>query len=183
MPIREWRLVPLYSSVRFSIRHMLVSRVHGKFTRFKVELGLGEPDLAGSHLRVEIDAASLDTGVGDRDRHLRSEEFLDVVKHPLITYRSRRISRGPDDRLRVVGDLTVRDLTREVVLDLRCGAPRQDPSGVLRRVFTATASLDRQRFGVSWNRPLEEAGGLLIGEKVDVEVEAQFVQHTQARVA
>ena len=135
-----------------------------------------------SAVEAEIEAASIDTGGADRDEPLRSPDFLDAQKYPSLRYRSRRVEALSKDRLRVVGDLTIRDVTREVVLDVEYGGQGKDPWGNQRVGFTATASLNRKDFGLTWNQALE-TGGVLVADRVDVEIELQAIRQAATQVA
>ena len=129
-----------------------------------------------------MDAASIDTGVTDRDDHLRSGDFFDVDRYPKLLFRSTRVEHVAGDRYRVVGDLTIRDVTREVTLDVEYGGVAKDPWGNQRAAFTATTSLQRTDYGLHWNQVLE-AGGVLVGERVDIELEVQAVEDAKSRAA
>jgi polyisoprenoid-binding protein YceI len=178
----SWQVDGTHSTVGLTVRHMVISKVRGRFTRWNAKLNLDPADLARSSVEVAIEAASIDTGVGDRDAHLRSPDFLSAEKYPTLRYVSRRVEKGAGDRLRVVGDLTIRDVTREVVLDVEYGGQGKDPWGNQRVGFTATASLNRKEFGLTWNQALE-TGGVLVAEKVDVEIELQAVQQAATKAA
>jgi polyisoprenoid-binding protein YceI len=133
-------------------------------------------------VEVEIEAASIDTGVADRDNHLRSPDFLDAQKHPTLRYRSRRVEALSPERLRVVGDLTIRDVTREVVLDVEYGGRGRDPWGNERVGFTASASINRKDYGLTWNQALE-TGGVLVADRVDIEIELQAIRQAATKAA
>ena len=133
-------------------------------------------------MEVEIDAASVDTGIADRDGHLRSADFLDVASHPKLVFRSRQVEQTAPERLRVTGDLTIRGGTREVVLDVESGGVGKDPWGNVRTGYTATTSIQRSDFGLTWNQALE-TGGLLVADRVDVEIELQAIAAPAARAA
>jgi polyisoprenoid-binding protein YceI len=182
MANETWQVDGAHSAVNLTVRHMVISKVRGRFTRWSAQLALDTTDLARSSVEVEIDAASIDTGVADRDAHLRSPDFLDAQKYPTLRYRSRRVEASAKDHLRVVGDLTIRDVTREVVLDVEYGGQGKDPWGNLRTGFTASASLNRKDFGLTWNQALE-TGGVLVADRVDVEIELQAVRQAAAKVA
>ena len=182
MANESWQVDGAHSAVSLTVRHMVISKVRGRFTRWSAKLALDTADLARSAVEVEIDAASIDTGVADRDAHLRSPDFLDAQKYPSLRYRSRRVEALSKDRLRVVGDLTIRDVTREVVLEVEYGGQGKDPWGNQRVGFTATASLNRKDFGLTWNQALE-TGGVLVADRVDVEIELQAIRQAATQVA
>jgi polyisoprenoid-binding protein YceI len=130
---------------------------------------------------VRIDAASIDTQVADRDAHLRSPDFLDVAKHPEITFRSRRIEKAGAG-YRVVGELAIHGVSREVTLEADFAGTAKDPWGNQRAGFSAKVALDRRDFGLVWNAALE-AGGVLVGEKVEISIELEAVKKVAATVA
>jgi polyisoprenoid-binding protein YceI len=176
-----WNIDTVHSGINFTIRHMVVSKVRGRFTRFSGSLNLDEADLTRSVVEATIDAASIDTGTAQRDDHLRSPDFFDVERFPGLRFRSTRIDRD-GDRYRVTGDLTIRDVTSEVVLDVEYGGRARDPWGNERAGFIASTSLNRKDFGLVWNQVLE-AGDVLVGDRVDVELEVQGVRATAAQAA
>lgn len=178
----QWNIDAAHSGIQFTVRHMVVSKVRGRFAAWTGKLDWNEADPAASRLEAAIDAASIDTGVADRDAHLRSADFLDVARFPQIAYRSRRIEAAGKGRLRVIGDLTLHGVTREVPLEVDLLGRGKDPWGHQRSGFSATASLDRKEFGLKWNQALE-AGGVLVGERVDVEIEVQAVLAEERKTA
>ncbi len=180
MANENWKVDATHSSVNLTVRHMVISKVRGHFAKWNANLALDTANLGRSSVEVEIDAASIDTGVADRDNHLRSADFLDAQKFPSLRYRSRRVEVVSPERLRVVGDLTIRNVTREVALDVEYGGQGKDPWGNQRAGFTATASLNRKDFGLTWNQALE-TGGVLVADRVDIEIELQAVQQAAAR--
>jgi polyisoprenoid-binding protein YceI len=182
MANENWQVDGAHSAVNLTVRHMVISKVRGRFTKWDAKLALDSTDLARSSVEVDIDASSIDTGVADRDAHLRSPDFLDAQKYPKLRYRSRRVEGVAKDRLRVVGDLTIRDVTREVVLDVEYGGQGKDPWGNQRVGFTATASINRKDFGLTWNQALE-TGGVLVADRVDVEIELQAIRQAATQVA
>jgi polyisoprenoid-binding protein YceI len=182
MANQNWQVDGAHSAVNLTVRHMVISKVRGRFTKWNAKLALDTSDLARSSVEVEIDAASIDTGVADRDTHLRSPDFLDAQKYPSLRYTSRRVEVASKDRLRVIGDLTIRDVTREIVLDVEYGGQGKDPWGNQRTGFTATASVNRKEFGLTWNQVLE-TGGVLVADRVDIEIELQAVRQAEEKVA
>jgi polyisoprenoid-binding protein YceI len=178
MATNSWDIDVGHSAIHFWARHMVISKVHGRFARWSGTLQLDEQDLTRSSVDVRIDAASIDTQVADRDVHLRSPDFLDVAKHPELAFRSRRIEKSGGG-YRVVGDLTLRGVTREVTLEAEFAGRAKDPWGNERAGFSARAALDRREFGLVWNAALE-AGGLLVGEKVEIAIELEAVKKVAA---
>jgi polyisoprenoid-binding protein YceI len=177
-----WNIDGAHSGITFSIRHMVLSKVRGRFGSFSGSLDLDEADLTRSALDVSIDAASIDTGTAQRDEHLRSADFFDAERFPTLRYRSTRVEQLGQDHYRVVGELTIRGVTREVPLDVEYGGQGKDPWGNQRAGFSAKASINRKDFGLAWNQVLE-AGGLLVGDKVEIELEIQAVKAAAAQVA
>lgn len=182
MNLSTWNIDPAHSDIGFTVRHMVFSKVRGRFDTFSGTVELDENDLTSSRVEVDIEAASIDTGVSDRDNHLRSADFLDVETFPRLHFESRRIEKVGDDRYRLHGALTIRDVTREVVLDVEYSGQAKDPWGNQRAAFSASTSLDRKDFGLRWNQVLE-AGGLLVGERIDIQLEVQAVEAKASQVA
>jgi polyisoprenoid-binding protein YceI len=171
-PAGTWLIDPSHSDIQFTARHMMISKARGRFRTFSGTIHIDEVPERSS-VAVTIEAASIDTGDEDRDRHLRSPDFLDVERFPEISYRSTSVRPGTSDRWAVTGDLTVRDVTRPVTLDVEfCGAA-VDPWGKMRAGFLGATEINRDDFDITWNQMLE-SGGFLVGKgvKVDVDVEA-----------
>lgn len=178
----NWTIDNSHSGIHFKIRHLVIAKVRGSFTRWSSKIALDPNDLSRSSLEVTIDAASITTNEDKRDAHLRSADFFDVERFPALTFRSRRIERLTADRLKVVGDLTIRDVTREVALDVSHEGGGKDPWGNTRFGFSAQAAIDRKDFGLTWNQVLD-AGGLAVGDKVEIEIEAEVVQAAAQQAA
>jgi polyisoprenoid-binding protein YceI len=174
MSKQSWQVDAAHSSVSFSVRHMVISKVRGKFGKWTAKLDLDTANLAAASVEVEIDAASIDTGVVDRDAHLRSPDFFDTAKFPTITYKSKSVKAAGAEALHVVGDLTLHGVTKEVALAVEVGGQGKDPWGNLRAGFTAKGSLNRKEFGLAWNQALE-TGGVLVAEKIELEIELQAI--------
>jgi polyisoprenoid-binding protein YceI len=177
--IPTWQLDPAHSSVEFSVKHMMMTTVRGRFKDVQATLtgDRDHPDAAG--VEVVINAASVDTGVADRDAHLRGPDFFDAEQFPRITFRSTRIEGDPPkqegDRFRLVGELMIRDSAMDVVLDCEYEGRGTDPWGKTRAGFHFRTELDRREWGLKWNQALE-TGGVLVANKVRVEGEVQFVR-------
>ena len=175
--VTTWQLDPAHSSVEFAVKHMMMTTVRGRFKNVSATLrgDRDHPDNAG--VEAGLETATIDTGVADRDAHLRSPDFFDADNFPQITFRSTRVENPPKkegDRFRVVGDLMIRDTTMEVVLDCEYEGRGTDPWGKTRAGFTFRTELDRREWGLKWNQTIE-TGGVLVAHKVRVEGEAQFV--------
>ena len=170
---RTFAIDKAHSEVTFQVRH-LVTKVRGRFSDFsrKIEFDAEQPEK--SSVAFTIDAASIDTSVADRDKHLRSGDFLDVEQFPKLRFKSGKIERVNAEHYKVHGSLTVRDVSRDVVLDVEYNGQAKDPWGNTRAALSAKTSINRPDFGLTWNQALE-AGGVLVGEKVEIELEVQAV--------
>jgi polyisoprenoid-binding protein YceI len=182
MRLESWQIDPAHSTVGFTVRHLVISKVRGRFTRWTARLKLETADLGHASVEVELEAASIDTGVAERDAHLRSPDFLDAAVHPALHYRSRKVELAQAGHLRVFGDLTVRGVTRPVDLEVDYVGRVKDPWGGVRAGFSATASLNRKDFGLGWNQALE-AGGVLVADRVDVEIELEALLQAATQAA
>lgn len=182
MSTSNWDFDLSHSSINFHVRHLMVSKVHGRFTKWSGTLELDDQDLTKSRAVVAIDAASIDTREDKRDEHLRSPDFLDVAQFPQITFASTQIERDGDDAYRVTGNLTIHGVTRPVVLELEGGAQVKDPWGGTRTGFSAKTSISRKDFGLTWNVALE-AGGFLVGDKLDINLEIEAVKKAATAAA
>jgi len=171
-----WQIDPDHSSFQFKVRHLMVSNVKGDFTKVKGTVTIDDQDLTNLNVELTIDAASVNTGHAKRDEHLRAADFFDVAKYPTITFVSKKVTKDGPGRLKVTGDLTMHGVTQVVTVDVE--GPTQevkDPWGNLRRGATGTAKINRKDFGLTWNRALE-AGGVLVGEDVDIFVEIELIK-------
>ena len=180
---KRYEIDPIHSSVAFGIRHMMVATVRGRFGQFSgyVETEDGEP--AGGQGELVVQAASIDTGTEQRDNHLRSADFFETEKYPEIRFRSTSIESAGGDRYRVLGDLTIRDVTRPVEFEGQVeGRISSDGWGNQRLAVSARGQFDRKDFGLTWNQPMQEVGGLMVGDTVKFEVELSLT-HKTAEVA
>ena len=177
-----WNIDTSHSGIHFSVRHMMFAKVRGRFTSWRGSVRLDPEKLGELSAEVEIDATSIDTGVTDRDNHLRSADFFNVETFPTLRFKSKRVETAGGSKLKLYGDLTIRDVTKEVVLDVEYGGQGKDPWGNQRVAFTARTSLDRREYGLTWNQALE-AGGVLVGERIDIELELEAVAATGEEAA
>jgi polyisoprenoid-binding protein YceI len=182
MTTTVWNIDSSHSGVNFSVRHMVVAKVRGRFAKYAGKVDLDESDFTRSVVDVTIDASSIDTGTAQRDDHLRSPDFFDVARFPELRFQSKRIEQLADDRFRMIGDLTIRDATREIALDVEYGGRAKDPWGNERAGFVAKASIDRKEFGLGWNQVLE-AGGVLVGDRIEIELDVQAVKAAASQAA
>ena len=174
-----WQLDPAHSSAEFSVKHMMMTTVRGRFKDLQATLrgDRDNPEDAGVDVRIRVD--SIDTGVADRDKHLRSADFFNAEAHPEITFRSKRIEGNPPkeegDEFKLIGDLQIADTTMEITLDCEYEGRGTDPWGKTRAGFTFKGELDRREWGLKWNQALE-TGGVLGANTVKIEGEVQFVR-------
>jgi polyisoprenoid-binding protein YceI len=182
MAIEQWEIDSSHSGIHFTVRHMVIAKVRGKFARWSGTVRAPDGDLSRASVGVVIDASSIDTGVADRDAHLRSADFFDVARYPELTFQSKRVEKVGDEALQVTGDLTIRGITREVVLDVEYAGKTKDPWGNERAGFTAKTAVDRKDFGLTWNQVLE-AGGVMVGDRIAIELEVEAVKQTAAKAA
>lgn len=181
MTTTSYQIDSSHSNVEFSIRHLMIAKVRGRFTQVAGTLEIDSTDITRSKVTAEIQAASITTAEEKRDAHLRSADFFDVEKFPLITFASTKVERDGED-LRVTGNLTMHGVTREITLAVEQLGAAKDPWGNARMAFAARGSVDRKTFGLGWNQVLE-AGGFLVGDKVELTLDVQAVQAASTAAA
>ena len=170
-----YQIDPVHSSVHFSVRHMMLSNVRGEFTKVSGTIKFDPENPGDSAVDAEIDASSINTREADRDTHLKSADFLDVEKAPTLIFHSKQIEPQKDGG-RIVGDLTIRGVTREVTLDVNGPTPElKDPWGKQRIGVSATTKLNRKDYGLTWNSALE-TGGVLVGDEVKIIIDVEAVR-------
>lgn len=170
-----WVLDPSHTLIEFSVKHMMIATVKGRFGQFEGVVEADLPDLSTADISVTITAASVDTRVADRDTHLRSADFFDVENYPVITFRSRRVEHVGGSEYRIIGDLTIKDVTREVVLDAEFAGTGRSPWGQEVAGFNAETVINRKDWRLNWNVALE-AGGVVVAEKVKLSIEAEAIK-------
>lgn len=170
-----WKLDPAHSDILFSVRHMVIAEVTGRFREFEGTLYQRNTDFSESTVEATIRTASIDTSVADRDNHLRSADFFDVEKYPTMTFKSTSLKKIGEDHFELTGDLTIRNVTKPVTLDVRYMGQAVDPWGNLRAGFKATGTIDRYEYGLQWNQALE-TGGLLVGKTINITLNLQFIK-------
>lgn len=171
-----WQLDPTHTEIQFAVKHMRFTTVRGTFEDVALETNIDESDITRSGATLTLRADSLKTGSPDRDGHLRSADFFDVENHPTVTFTVKRIEpKGGEDEYRLVGDLTVKGITREVVFEGEAVGPFEDPWGGSRIALTAETTVNRKDFGLTWNLPLG-IGGAMLGETAKLSIDAQLTK-------
>ncbi len=173
-----WGIDPSHTVIEFAVKHMVISTVKGRFSAFDVKVDFDEANPERSSIDARIDVSSMDTKEPKRDAHLRSSDFFDAEHYPWITFTSRKVEPRGRNRYDVIGDLTIRDVTREVVLEAEYVGKAKDPWGNVHAGFTAHATVNRKDFGVTWNMALE-TGGFLVSDTVKISLEAELVRQVQ----
>ncbi len=177
MALVKYDLDTVHSHIDFSVRHLVVSKVKGRFKTWTGSLELDEENLTNSKVSVEIDVASVDTNEPQRDGHLRTGDFFEAEKHPKITFKSTSVAKKGESELAVTGDLTIKGHTHPVTLDVELGGTVKDPWGKRRAGFTATTTIERKDFGLTFNQTLDH-GGVAIGEKVTISLDIEATAAT-----
>jgi polyisoprenoid-binding protein YceI len=169
-----WNVDEAHTHVEFAVKHMMISTVKGRFGKVSGTVTTQKGDFSDAVVDVTIDATSLDTRQEQRDAHLRSADFFDVEQYPSLRFVSKRVEKAGDD-YRLVGDLTIRDVTTEVALTVSDEGRGKDPWGGERAGFSATGKVDRRAYGLTWNQALE-TGGILVGDDIKISIEAELVK-------
>ena len=177
-----WTIDPAHSLIEFAVRHLMISTVKGRFGGVEGTVQLDEADPAFADIDVRIDVASIDTREAQRDAHLRSADFFDVERFPHITFTSKRPVSRRGSQFTLVGDLTLRGVTKEVALDVSEEGRGTDPWGGERLGFSATTKVKRSEFGLTWNQALE-TGGVLVGDDIKISLELELVKKSVATSA
>ncbi len=171
----SWQIDTAHTQIQFTVRHLMISKVRGWFEKFSGTVDLDENNLENTSVDVVIDAASINTREPQRDAHLRSADFLDVEHHPYLTFKSTRVERTGETTARLYGDLTIRGITRPVVLDVTFNGMLTNPWGMTSAGFSASAKINRKDWGLEWNVALE-AGGWLVGDEVEIAIEVELIK-------
>jgi len=171
-----WQIDPDHSNFQFKVRHMTVSNVRGEFNKARGVVIIDDNDITNLKVELTLDAASINTDQAKRDDHLRSEDFFYVAKYPTITFVSKKVTKVDENRLKVIGDLSIRGVTKEITVDVEGPTPEvKDPGGNIRRGATGTLKINRKDFGIAWNKVLD-SGGLVVGDEVNISVEVEMVR-------
>ncbi|MEK2689244.1 YceI family protein [Bdellovibrio sp. GT3] len=177
MTTTKWQIDPAHSSANFSIKHMMIAKVHGGFEKLSGTLALDSSDITKSVIEASIESASINTREAQRDAHLKSADFFDVEKYPTITFKSTKVERSGDEELKVTGELSIHGVTKEVVLEVEGpSAEHTDPWGNTKIAISGKTKIKRKDFGLNWNAALE-AGGVLVGDDVTISLDIQFAKN------
>ncbi|MDD2308494.1 MAG: YceI family protein [Desulfuromonadaceae bacterium] len=169
-----YTLDPDHTTIGFKVKHLMIANVKGSFEKFKGTVTIDEKDITKSKVHVTVETTSINTNIGKRDEHLRSGDFFDVAKYPVMTFDSTKVERAGADKLKVTGNLTIKGVTKQVVLAVDGPSGEiKSPQGVAKRGASAVATINRQDFGVSWNKKLD-AGGVLVGDEVQIFIDAEL---------
>jgi len=174
----SWKIDPAHSQIQFSVRHMMISTVRGEFESFEGTIDFDQNNPENSKVYVEIDASSINTRENDRDNHLRSADFFNVEQHPTIVFKSKRVEPTSKNKGRIIGDLTIVGVTKEVVVDVELEGVAKSPWGQTVAGFSGYAELNRKDWGLTWNQALE-TGGVLVGEKIKINVAGELIKQEE----
>ena len=173
--ISTWKIDEAHSSVEFVVKHMMVSRTKGRFTKFDGTIQFDDENLANSSAKVEIDVASIDTHDAKRDEHLRSADFFDIEQYPTMTFVSREIKPLGKDKFQLIGDLTIKGVTEATVINVEPTGKGTSPWGQQVMGFEASTNVNRKDYGLTWNVALE-TGGFLVGDDIKINLEVEAIQ-------
>jgi polyisoprenoid-binding protein YceI len=177
----SWKIDPQHTSAQFAVKHLMISTVRGEFHGVNGTVNWDDKDITKSTVDVNIDSTTVDTREPQRDGHLKSPDFFDVANYPTISFKSNKVEQVSTGKLKVTGNLTIRDVTKEVILSVDGPAPAiKDPWGNQRSAINATTKINRQDFGVKWNKTLD-GGGVVVGDEISITIDLEMVQQTPAK--
>ena len=178
----SWNIDIAHTSVQFTVRHMMISKVRGEFEKFSGTVNLDEANPANTTVDIKIETASVNTRDEKRDGHLRSPDFFNADQYPYMTFKSKRVEVISSDHAHLTGDLTIRDVTREVVLEVEHSGMAKNPWGATAAGFSATTRINRKDWNLNWNMALE-TGGVLVADEVNIAIELELVKQPEAAAA
>lgn len=170
-----WQVDKSHSHINFTARHMMISKVRGEFTNYELEVEFDEKNPTAATVDVAIYADTINTRDEQRDGHLRSPDFLNAAEYPTLTFKSKKVIQDKPNRGRLVGDLTIRDVTREVVLEVEYSGLMKSPFGSTSAGFSGVTAINRKDWGLTWNVALE-TGGLLVSDQITIEIELELIK-------
>jgi polyisoprenoid-binding protein YceI len=174
----SWTIDSAHSEINFAVRHMMISNVRGQFRKFSGTIEFDEHQPANTTVDVKIDVASINTKEEKRDGHLKSADFFEAEKYPYITFKSKRVDVKDETHAVLIGDLTIREVTKEVSLDLEFNGLAKSPYGTTSAGFTAKSIIKRKNWGLNWNVALE-TGGWLVGDEIHLSLELEIMKQTE----
>jgi polyisoprenoid-binding protein YceI len=174
----NWKIDNAHSAINFTVRHMMISNVRGRFEKFSGEVNFDEQNPENSSVEAYIDASSINTREPQRDAHLRSADFLNVEQYPELIFRSTQIEQLDSTHGRITGNLTIRDVTKPVVLEVEYNGQAKSPYGKTSAGFDAQTRINRKDWGLVWNVALE-TGGVLVGDEIKIDIELELVKQEQ----
>ncbi len=177
-----WQIDSAHSHIQFSVRHMMLAKVRGEFDKFSGTVTLDEANPAASTADIQIEAASINTREAQRDGHLKSPDFFDAEKYPTLNFKSKRVDVKDDTHAVIVGDLTIRDVTKEVAVNVEYMGQSKTPFGTTNAGFEATTKINRKDFGLTWNAVLE-TGGVAVGDEIAVSIDLELIKQPDAAPA
>jgi polyisoprenoid-binding protein YceI len=175
-----WNVDPVHSQVGFAVKHLVVSTVRGEFSKYSATILLDDADVTNSTVEAIIDVNSINTKVADRDAHLKSPDFFDAAKYPEMTFKSTKVAKAGEGKLKVTGDLTLHGVTKPVLLEVATAPEVKGMKGETRSGFSATTKISRKEFGLAWNKLIE--AGPAVGDEVTIAVDLEVVKN-QAKTA
>jgi polyisoprenoid-binding protein YceI len=170
-----WKIDPTHSEVQFKVKHLVISTVTGSFGTFNGQIEADEEDFENAKATFTADIDSISTNNEDRDQHLKSDDFFNAEEYPQISFESKNFQKVGEGEYKVTGDLTIRDVTKEIELDVVHGGTVGDPYGQIKAGFEVTGTINRKEFGLTWNA-VTEAGNVVVGDKIKLQLNVQFVQ-------
>lgn len=174
-----WTIDTAHSEVNFTVRHMMISNARGRFEKFSGTVNFNTAEPEKSTVEVKIEAASINTKESNRDGHLRSPDFFDAEKYPSLTFVSTRVVKESENTGKVYGNLTIKDTTKPVVLNVEYSGMAKSPWGTYSAGFTATTKINRKDWDLTWNKTLE-TGGMLVGDEITINIELEIIQQPEA---
>jgi len=171
----KWVLDPMHSEVQFKVKHLVISTVSGFFKSFEGELDTENDDFSDAKISFSLDINSIDTNQSQRDEHLKSAEFFDAEKYPKISFKSTSFTKSGEDEYKLAGDLTVKDVTKPVTLDVEFGGSADDFYGNTKAGFEISGKINRKDFGLTWDG-VTEAGSIVVGEDIKLLINVQFAK-------
>lgn len=175
METTKWGLDPMHSEINFKVKHMMIANVTGNFTKFDTHVTTEGDDFTKAKIHFSADTNSINTNNEQRDGHLKSADFFDAEKFPKINFESNSITKKADDEFVVNGNLTIKDVTKPISLNVNFGGIGKDPYGNTKAGFTVEGKINRKDFGLTWNAALE-TGGMLVGEELKINSEIQLAK-------